>query len=122
MNIGTRLRELRAARGFSQGDIERRTGLLRCYTSRLENGHSSPSLETLEKLAAALEVEMYQLFFEGKGKPQPISPRVSAKLGSQERWLIDTFKNFDKGDGKVLVAMARKMTNRKRTDLMKAAS
>ncbi len=62
MRISDRLRELREARHLSQGDIERRTGLLRCYVSRLENGHTVPSLDTLEKIAAALEVEFHELF------------------------------------------------------------
>ena len=51
MVIGTRLRSLREERKMSQGDIEKRTGLLRCYISRVENGHTVPSIETLEKLA-----------------------------------------------------------------------
>lgn len=65
MIIGDRLKELREAKGFSQGVIEERTGLLRCYISRVENGHTVPAVETLEKFARALEVPMYQLFFSG---------------------------------------------------------
>ena len=55
MVIGDRLKTLREAKDLSQGDIEQRTGLLRCYVSRVENGHTVPSLETLEKFARALE-------------------------------------------------------------------
>jgi transcriptional regulator with XRE-family HTH domain len=66
MVIGDRLRVLRETKKFSQGDIEKRTGLLRCYISRVENGHTVPAIETLEKLARALEVPMYQLFHEGE--------------------------------------------------------
>jgi transcriptional regulator with XRE-family HTH domain len=66
MVIGDRLRELRDSKELSQGDIEKRTGLLRCYISRVENGHTVPAIETLEKLARALEVPMYRLFHEGK--------------------------------------------------------
>jgi transcriptional regulator with XRE-family HTH domain len=69
MNIGIRLRSLRLAKAQSQGEIERRTGLLRCYLSRVENGHTLPNLETLEKWAKALDIELYQLFSEGDGKP-----------------------------------------------------
>jgi transcriptional regulator with XRE-family HTH domain len=65
MVIGDRLRELRDEKKFSQGDIEKRTGLLRCYTSRVENGHTVPSVETLEKMARALEVPLYKLFYDG---------------------------------------------------------
>jgi transcriptional regulator with XRE-family HTH domain len=74
MVIGDRLRELREQKQFSQGDIEARTGLLRCYISRVENNHTVPSIETLEKMARALEVPMYRLFYDGE------KPAVLVKL------------------------------------------
>ena len=70
MVICDRLRELRESRKLSQGDIEKRTGLLRAYISRVENGHTVPAIETLEKLARALEVPLYQLFYDGEKPPQ----------------------------------------------------
>jgi transcriptional regulator with XRE-family HTH domain len=70
MVICDRLRELRESKNLSQGDIEKRTGLLRCYISRVENGHTVPAIETLEKLARALEVPLYQLFYDGEQPPQ----------------------------------------------------
>jgi transcriptional regulator with XRE-family HTH domain len=69
MIIGDRLREMRVEKKLSQGDIEKRTGLLRCYISRVENGHTVPAIETLEKLARALEIPLYQLFYEGEERP-----------------------------------------------------
>jgi len=62
MIIGDRLKMLREEKKFSQGEIEKRTGLLRCYISRVENGHTIPAFETIEKFARALEVPLYQLF------------------------------------------------------------
>jgi transcriptional regulator with XRE-family HTH domain len=70
--IGERLRALREEKKFSQGDIEKKTGLLRAYISRVENGHMVPSVETLEKFARALEVPMYQLFYDGEAPPKPL--------------------------------------------------
>ncbi len=70
MLIGNRLKDLRDAKRLSQGDIEKRTGLLRCYISRVENGHTVPAIETLEKLARALECPLYQLFYEGEEPPK----------------------------------------------------
>ena len=61
MIIGDRLRDMREQRNLSQGDVEKRTGLLRCYISRVENGHTIPAIETLEKLARAMEIPMYRL-------------------------------------------------------------
>ena len=69
MYLPERLRQLREIKNLSQGDIEKRTGLLRCYVSRVENGHTIPSLETLEKMARGLEVSLYQLFYEGDELP-----------------------------------------------------
>jgi transcriptional regulator with XRE-family HTH domain len=66
MVIGSRLKELRESKELSQGDIEKRTGLLRCYISRVENGHTVPAVATLEKMARALEVPMYRLFHDGE--------------------------------------------------------
>ena len=70
MIIGDRLRALREEKKFSQGDIEKRTGLLRCYISRVENGHTVPAIETLEKMARALEVPLYRLFYDGEAPPE----------------------------------------------------
>src|ERR1700756_4848235 len=69
MIIGDRLRVLREDKKLSQGDIEKRTGLLRCYISRVENGHTVPAIETLEKMARAFEVPLYQLFYDGNELP-----------------------------------------------------
>ena len=71
MVIGDRLKTLRETKDLSQGDIEKRTGLLRCYVSRVENGHTVPSVETLEKFARALELPLYHLMFDGDKPPAP---------------------------------------------------
>ena len=68
---------------LSQGDIEKRTGLLRCYLSRVENGHTVPAIETLEKIARALEVPLYQLFYDGE-KPPELSKLPKGKTGEDE--------------------------------------
>ena len=77
MLIGERLRQLREQKGFSQGDIEKASGLLRCYISRVEHGHTVPSLETLERFAAALDVPLYRLFYTGEDLPSTpnLTPR-----------------------------------------------
>src|SRR5215475_1341014 len=69
MLIGERLKNLREEKHLSQGEIEKRSGLLRCYISRVENGHTVPAIETLEKLARALEIPMYLLFYDGEAPP-----------------------------------------------------
>ncbi len=74
MVIGEKLKALREKKQLSQGDIEKRTGLLRVYISRVENSHTTPAIETIEKFARALEVPMYQLFYDGEKPPAPIAP------------------------------------------------
>jgi transcriptional regulator with XRE-family HTH domain len=79
MEIGQRLRELRGAKKLTQGDIEKRTGLLCCYTSRVENGHTVPNIQTLGKYASALEVPLYMVFCDGSGPPKkPNFPKTTA--------------------------------------------
>jgi transcriptional regulator with XRE-family HTH domain len=70
--IGERLRTIRESKNLSQGDIEKRTGMLRCYTSRVENGHTVPSIETLAKYAQALDIPLYQIFYDGEAEPKKI--------------------------------------------------
>ncbi len=66
MVIGERLKAIRIHKGMSQGDVEQRSGLVRAYVSRVENGHLTPTLDTLEKFGRALKVPVYQLFYEDK--------------------------------------------------------
>src|ERR1700753_3187094 len=83
MIVADRLRTLREKKQLSQGDIEERTGLLRCYISRVENGHTVPAVETLEKFARALEVPLYQLFYDGE-EPPPAS--ATKRKGGESEW------------------------------------
>jgi transcriptional regulator with XRE-family HTH domain len=82
MIIGERLRLLREHKKLSQGDIEKRTGLLRCYISRVEKGHTVPALETLEKLARALDLSLYQLLYDGDEPPRAEVP--GSRKGSRD--------------------------------------
>ena len=85
MIIGDRLREMREEKKLSQGDIEKRTGLLRCYISRVENGHTVPAIETLEKMARALEIPFYQLFYDGE-KPPPLPTLPNRRTAGDLAW------------------------------------
>ena len=85
MIVADRLRSLREKKKLSQGDIEERTGLLRCYVSRVENGHTVPAVETLEKFARALEVPLYELLYEGDEPPQR-HPALDIKGTGADAW------------------------------------
>jgi transcriptional regulator with XRE-family HTH domain len=126
MIIGERLRKLRETKGLSQGDIEERTGLLRCYISRVENGHTVPSPETLERFAGALELQLHELFYNGEEPAAAatvnLTPRKSleeiAEEGepSEEESFILKLKGLMSriadGDRKVLLVVARRMATR----------
>lgn len=123
MIIGDRLRQLREEKKMSQGDIEKRTGLLRCYISRVENGHTVPAIETLEKMARALEVPLYQLFYDGEEPPQlPHLPRrksaddIAFGTSGKEARFLNRLRRvlgkLDDGDRRLLFYMAQKMTRR----------
>ena len=124
MVIGDRLRDLREQKKLSQGDIEQRTGLIRCYVSRVENGHTVPAIETIEKFARALEVPMYQLFYDGEEPPKlPNLPKrktadgiLWGNKGKDQRVLLKfcrLFGRMKEDDLKVLFYMAQKMARAK---------
>jgi transcriptional regulator with XRE-family HTH domain len=85
MIIGDRLRSIRIEKELSQGDIEKRTGLIRCYISRVENGHTVPAIETLEKMARALEIPLYVLFYDGE-EPPKLPKLLKRKGGDNHLW------------------------------------
>ena len=117
MIIGDQLRALRELQNLSQGDIEKRTGLLRCYVSRVENGHTIPSIETLEKWARALNVLLYQVFYEGNDSqsPQPLKAENSDLWGSEGKdahylsLLRRTLSRTQERDRQLLLSLARKL-------------
>jgi transcriptional regulator with XRE-family HTH domain len=116
MVIGDRLRQLREEKKLSQGDIEKRTGLFRCYTSRVENHHTVPSVETLEKFARALEVPMYALFYDGEAPPK--APTVSklkdgefGATGKQAHYmnkLVRLLAKMSDGDRQLIFELVRR--------------
>ncbi len=117
--LGTRLRALREQKGFSQGDMEKRTGLLRCYISSVEHSHTVPCIDTLERMARALNVPLYSLFYEDSEarsrKPQLLlGTRRRAERASDEdrrflRLLRRHVRHLDEQHRGLLLFMARTM-------------
>ena len=113
MNIGETIRNFRLEKGMSQGDIEKRTGLLRCYLSRVENGHTVPSLETLAKIAEAMDISLAD-FFPGTETPRDRETQKALGELSQDeiRFLAEIKKystTLSDGDKRLVLAMIRKM-------------
>ncbi|HUL33322.1 MAG TPA: helix-turn-helix transcriptional regulator [Candidatus Eisenbacteria bacterium] len=122
--IGERLRDIRREKKLSQGDLEERTGLSRCYLSRIENGHTTPSIETLEKLAGAMQVQLYQLFYQGNGPAKPlVVPRqkdaASEEWGLSGKWggfvnrMRGLLGQMEESDRKLLLGVAVKLSRKK---------
>jgi len=111
MKIGTTIRGHRLQKGLSQGDIEKKTGLLRCYLSRVENGHTIPSLDTLSKIAQALDVPISQFFAEDA----LTRDLTSQKLADEELRFLTQIRrystNLNDGDRKMLLAMVKKFAS-----------
>jgi transcriptional regulator with XRE-family HTH domain len=115
MNIGETIRNYRLQKGMSQGDIEKRTGLLRCYLSRVENGHTIPSLDTLAKIATAMDLPLAQFFNEHEGDNGKAAPQLAE---DEVRFLTQIRRyssSLNDSDRKLVIAMVKKMaapTNR----------
>lgn len=111
MNIGETIRNFRLQKGMSQGDIEKRTGLLRCYLSRVENGHTIPSLDTLAKIASAMDLPLAQFFADhssdnGQAKSVPQLTEDEVRFLSQIRRYSSGLNDSDR---KLVLAMVKKM-------------
>ena len=120
MIIGNRLRDLREQKNLSQGEVEKRTGLLRCYISRVENNHTVPTVETLEKLARAFECPLHQLFYDGQEPPQlqnlpkrKFSEDIAWGSSGKDRRLFNKLRRLlaktDESDRKLILFVAQKM-------------
>jgi transcriptional regulator with XRE-family HTH domain len=121
MEIGAKIRELREAKNLSHGDIEKRTGLFRSYTSRVEHGHTVPSIGTLEKYANALGVPLYRFFTDEESVAKPKLPQLeddSSLWGARGkergafRTLAKALSRMDERDRKLLLSMAQRTARR----------
>ena len=110
MNIGDRIRNFRLQKALSQGDIEKRTGLLRCYLSRVENGHTIPSLDTLAKIATAMDVPLAQFFSDGVADN---GNKNLPSLNDDQVRFLNQIRRYSTGlndsDRKLVVQMVKKM-------------
>lgn len=109
MNIGKRLKTMREAKGLSQGDIEKRAGLLRSYISRVEGGYTAPSLTTLEKFAKALEIEPYQILFQSEGRPQVAKMPVPKNETKPVARLVKLYEAMPSANRRLLLMLAAKL-------------
>lgn len=126
MILSERIRSIREQKNMTQGDIEARTGLKRSYVSRLEHGRTIPSLATLEKFAQALQVPLYQFFYDGQQPPQVASLPPAVHVGG-DNWglngdsaryvhrLGNLLRRISENDRKMLVHFASQLIRQKKS-------
>ncbi len=111
MDIGQRLRQIRKTKGLSQGDIEKQVGLLRCYVSRVECGHTIPNLGTLEKWAKALDTPLYELFLIDTVSPRE---RPAERVDPKHQQFFYLLRKMDKSDRQMFLFAAKQLAKRRR--------
>jgi transcriptional regulator with XRE-family HTH domain len=119
VGIGQKIRALRKSKKLSQGDVEHRTGILRCYSSRVENGHTVPTLDTLEKYASALEVPLYRFFTDEESVNAKLLANnegslwgASGKDRAELQLLTEALERMDERQQRLLICMAQKLASR----------
>lgn len=96
--------------------IEKRTGLLRPYVSRVENDHTTPAIETLEKWARALGIALYAIFYHGNNLAKPdVLPKQMQLLNSPGdmrfmKKLLRVLSRMQERNRRVLLDAARAMS------------
>jgi transcriptional regulator with XRE-family HTH domain len=123
--IGDRLRTLHKRKKLTQSEVARKTGLLRCNVGRLENRKAAPTVATLEKMAHALEIPMFQLFYDCEPSPKPVSlPRSRStkdkgwgSSGKDARMLAQfchLFNRMSESDVGLILLIAKEMSQQHR--------
>jgi transcriptional regulator with XRE-family HTH domain len=124
INIGARISAERKAKSLSQADLERRCGLARCRISWLEHGRAVPTIETLERIADALQIPPYRLLCDdGPAQAVQLSGEAAAKGNRRQSrrngvWLLGEVQEcvslMREDDQRLLLFIARKMAGRVR--------
>jgi len=124
--IGEHLRKLRKQKNLSQKQVGERTGLPQSYLSLVENGHTKPGIQTLEKLTRALGIQLYELFHDAAhsldagDEPVPVESRAVVLLPDPvdgiDRGLVARLQKLlgriGESDRQLLFSIAEEMANR----------
>lgn len=83
--IGPKLRGARKRSGFVIDDLAHKTGISRAFISQIENGKASPSLETIERMAEALNIPVASLFIDEQFRALKTRPddRIILQLAAE---------------------------------------
>ncbi|MBQ8459048.1 helix-turn-helix transcriptional regulator [bacterium] len=93
--LGKRIRELRKARKLTQEELAEKIGIGTPNISYFETGKFSPAIETLQKIAQALNVEIYELYmFQPLKSTQEIKQELINKMNTDEEFLRLLYKFY----------------------------
>lgn len=80
--LGRRMKEIRTVRDMTQEKLAEKARISTRYLSRLELGEQSPSIRTVERIADALGVEIWELFaFAQEGSIKDLQSTARKLLG-----------------------------------------
>jgi transcriptional regulator with XRE-family HTH domain len=79
VNIGDRLKKVRLEKGYTLKDVAAKSGYSKALISRIENGNVSPSINSLLKIASALEVKPHDLFLPAKDAEPTVVHKTDRK-------------------------------------------
>ncbi len=113
MKIGTTIEHMRIERGWSQDELADRIGITKSSLSRMENDNQWPRPDTLEALAAALEIKVYQLFALADAEPLPTAPPSWVR---EEQDIVQAYRAMEPDARKQYRELARILAEKGRTE------
>lgn len=102
MKLGYALKAIRDELGITQDDLAERAGTTKSSISRIENDGQMPSLDMLERLAAGLDLKVYQVMARAEGTALPVD-----KASKEERELLRKLKAMEADVREHYLAIAR---------------
>lgn len=93
--LGKRIQELRKSKKLTQEELAEKIGIGTPNISYFETGRFSPAIETLERIAKALDVEIYELYmFNPLKSAEEIRTELEKAIYSDEKILRMLYKFY----------------------------
>lgn len=113
MKIGATIEQLRIARGWSQDELAERVGITKSSLSRMEHDNQWPRPETLEAVANALDIKIYQLFALADAELLPTAPSSWVR---DEQEIVHAYRAMEPDARKQYRELARILADKGRTE------
>ena len=100
MEYGTRLREIRKAKGFSMYKLHKESGLSQGHISELEKGKNQPTIETLQRLLTPMGISLAEFFNEDEDV---------SYLNDREKELVAAFRAMPDDSAELYLQLGKKL-------------